>query len=291
MTGVGPVLGDAFAEIPYRLSRRVGGVRAGAHPSRWTGSGGMFRQFAPLMDDPDPRRIDVRMSARDPAGGLHVRRMAQRGAITVHALVDLSGSMAFSGHARKMRLVAALCGSLAASATRIGDAFALTGCDATIRDDLAVPPTRRRGIEADVAARLAGAEPRGVGAGGLLEAAERITGRGRLVFLVSDFLVPLDLIGRVLDALHRQEVVPVVVSDSSEGQALPDWGLTELADLETGARQLLVLRPALARAWRDRAAERDRQLHALFARHGRAAFRMADAFDAEALTRHLLDGV
>lgn len=291
MSGAGRDRGDAFAEIPYRLSRRVGGVRAGAHSSRWTGSGGMFRQFAPLMEDPDPRRIDLRMSARDPAGGLHVRRMAQRGAVTVHALVDLSGSMAFAGHARKMRLVAALCGSLAASATRIGDAFALTGCDATIRDDVTMPPTRRRGIEVEVMALLSNAEPRGVGAGGLLEAAERIAGRGRLVFLVSDFLVPLDLVERVLDALHRQEVVPVIVSDSSEGAALPDWGLTEVADLETGARRLLVLRPALARAWRDRAVERDRRLNGLFARHGRAAFRMADVFDAEALTRHLLDGV
>ena len=56
--------------------------RSACAPARIAASsrapGGYFRDFAPLLRSPDPRRIDLRVSARDPFEGLHVRRFEQK---------------------------------------------------------------------------------------------------------------------------------------------------------------------------------------------------------------------
>ena len=142
------------AEIPYRLPWRSSDVRIGAHRSKLEGSGGYFRDFVPLLRSPDPRRIDLRVSARDPFEGLHVRRFEQKASVSVYALVDVSASMGFRGDADKMRLAADLCTALAASVRRAGDAFGMIGCDAIVQPDLMFLATRARGSEIEMLRRL-----------------------------------------------------------------------------------------------------------------------------------------
>ncbi len=78
-------------------------MRAGAHRGTLAGSGGLFRDFVSLLDYPDPRRIDLRVSVRDPFEAIHVRRFEQNSAISVYVLVDVSASMGFGGGNGKMR--------------------------------------------------------------------------------------------------------------------------------------------------------------------------------------------
>ncbi len=65
-------------DLAYRLAWRSRAVRAGAHRSTHRGTGGLFRDLASLLEHPDPRRIDVRQSLRDPFEAIHVRRFEQR---------------------------------------------------------------------------------------------------------------------------------------------------------------------------------------------------------------------
>jgi hypothetical protein len=97
-------------------------VRAGAHRGRLSGAGGLFRDLVSLLEHPDPRRIDLRASARDPFEQLYVRRFEQKTAITVFALVDVSASMGFAGNMRKLEVAAAICAG-SSSARRTGDKF------------------------------------------------------------------------------------------------------------------------------------------------------------------------
>jgi uncharacterized protein (DUF58 family) len=230
------------------------------------------------------------MTFRDPMGELHVRQFAKRSTIAVVAIVDLSGSMGFEGRVRRMSVVAELCATLAASAYRMGDRFGLIGCDATVRDDILIPPMRRQGLEFEVFNRLVRAEPRGASVRGMLAAADRLPARRSLVFLISDFQLPIAQVNEILDALGRHDVVPVVVRDWGEEHDLPAWGLVELQDLETGRRRLAVMRPALREAWRRAGLARRAALDRLFERRGRPAFHLVDQLDMDALTEYLIAG-
>jgi uncharacterized protein (DUF58 family) len=272
---------------PYRLRWRPGGVSIGAHPGIGEGGGGEFRRHVPLLQHPDPRRIDMRMTFRDPLGDLHVRQFARSSAIAVVAVVDLSGSMGFHGRVRRMRAVAELCAVLAASACRMGDRFGLIGCDAVMREDVFIPPVRRQGLEFEIFDRLVNATPQGASARGLAAATNFLPARRSLVFLISDFLMPMGQIGEILDAFWRHDVAPVVVQDRGEEDDLPAWGLVELSDLETGRRRLAVMRPALRDAWRRAGRARRSALDQLFERRGRAAFHLVDRLDTDALIRYL----
>lgn len=274
--------------LAYRLRWRPEGILPGAHPGHGEGAEGEFRRHVPLLRQPDPRRLDLRVSLRDPFGELHVRQFAPRRAIPVAALVDLSASMGFGGAIPGR--VSELCALLALSAVRAGDSFALFGCGDRVIETASLPFARRRGLEGEVRERLAAAEPAGRGTQGLFEAAERLPARRALVFLVSDFLMPEDAIARLLDALWRHDVLPVVVSDGAVEEALPRWGLIEVADLETGGSRLVVMRPGLRERWLRRAAARRDRLEALFAARGLSAFALKDRLDVDALARRLMEG-
>lgn len=288
MTGAGGPSPVERLPIPYRLRWRPEGIIPGAHPGHGEGAEGQFRRHVPLLRQPDPRRIDLRVSLRDPFGELHVRQFAPRRAVPVAALVDLSGSMRFGGAVAGR--VADLCALLALSAVRAGDSFALFGADARLREEVTLPLARRRGLEEEVRERLLAARPGGVGAEGLMEAAARLPGRRALVFLVSDFLMPIEATERLLDALWRHDVVPVVLSDGAVEERLPRWGLIELGDLETGRARLVLMRPGLRARWIATARARRAALADLFARRGLRPVPLADAIDAEALAERLMEG-
>ncbi len=276
-------------DIVYRPRGRVSSLRIGAHASQDAGALGAFRDQVPFMAHPDARRIDVRATLRDPLGNTYVRRFRQRIAVDVYALVDLSGSMTFRGHAAKMDLVADLCAALARSSTRSGDRFGLIGCDAVMREDCVIPATKRRAISDEVRDRLGRAECRGAHAEGLKAAAEQLTGARKLVFLISDFLFPLNLLREIFEALARHDVVPIIVRDDTEDTELPAFGLTRVVDLETGAPKLIFMRRQLKQRWIEAERQRQAEIADLARRFGRAPVMLSGVFDAEQFSRHLLE--
>ncbi len=276
-------------DIHYRPRGRISGLRAGAHSSLGIGAFGTFRDQVPFMAHPDARRIDVRGTLRDPFENTLVRRFQQRSAIDVYALVDLTRSLSYEGRARKQDLVAEFCGALARSVIRSGDRFALIGFDSGIREDCVIPPNRRLGTALEVEARLRQAEWSGRNADGLIEASRCVAGKRKIVFVISDFLLPLDMLNSACEALGRHDLIPVVINDSSENEALSDWGLMELTDLETGQRKIVFMRPALKRRWRQQEAERQAGIKRTLLQFGRAPIVVSDALDVDLISRQLME--
>ncbi|MEC4589698.1 DUF58 domain-containing protein [Nitrospirillum amazonense] len=280
-------------DIHYRPRGPVSGWRGGAHPSRQVGALGAFRDLVPFAAHPDARRIDVRATALDPFETTMVRRFRQRVAVDVYALVDLSASLRYQGQAAKAALVRDLCVALARSATRTGDRFGLIGCDAGLRQDCFLPATARRAVSADVADRLdpsRWADTKTVpGAEGLAQAVPYLAGARKMVFFISDFLLPLDLLRRVFEGLAMHDIVPVVVRDSTEGEELPDWGLLDLADLESGRRRLVFMRPGLKRRWREAEQTRQAAIRQLAGRYGRTPVMVTDRLDIDRFSRDLME--
>jgi len=273
-------------EFHYRLNWRASGAFPGHHRSSQIGEGADFHSYAPLLDHPDPRRLDLRASLRDPMEQLLVRVFRQRTAVPVYAFADLSASMGFAGHARKLDVLAEFTASLGYSAYRSGDPFGFIGCDSTVRYDFYQPLSRAKAAGADVGQRLLALAPVGAGSAGLLEAARLIGGRRALVFLVSDFHFPVTLLRRILGALGRHQVVPVVLIDSTEYDELPAFGIVRVLDPETRQQRTLLLRPSLRRRLRSVFLKHIEDLNHAFAAHGTEALWIRDRFHPDQVTRY-----
>lgn len=277
-------------DLPYRIIWRSRALRQGMHRSTQSGAGGLFRDLATLLEYRDPRRIDMRQTLRDPFGTLHVRRFEEKSQIGATMLLDVSGSMGFHGAAPKMGIAADLAQVFAASVRRAGDTFALHAADDEVREELSVPPTRSRAGETAMVAALRAFVPARKGASGLIDAARKIGRKRNLVIVVSDFLLPAEQLEALFEALSGHDVIPIRIADSRESAAFPSWGLLELADLETGRRRLVAMRPALKAEWQRRIEARRSIFRSLAARHGREPFEITDSVAWDRLGAHLATG-
>jgi len=124
---------------------------------------------------------------------------------------------------------------------------------------------------------------------GLEEAASRLAGQQGLVFLISDFHWPLELLDTVLDLLAHAGVVPVVVWDPAETEPPSHNALASLRDAESGARRTLWLRPRLRQEWRQAVARRRAEIDTFFAAHAIRPFYVEGEFNADALSRYFFE--
>ncbi len=171
--------------------------------------------------------------------------------MAVQAIVDVSASMAFGERRPKLHAVADFIEALGQSAFRAGDALGMSAFDSGERMDLFVPALQSRGSGALMASLLRACEAGGSGAAGLESATLRFAGRPGLIFLVSDFLWPLQPLVRALDLLSHAYVVPVVVWDRAEVEAPAFTGMASLRDVESGAQRTLWMRPKVRARWSE----------------------------------------
>lgn len=275
-------------EVHYRIAGLAGGSFPGHHRSRSGEHGFEFRTHASLFDSPDARRLDLHASLRDPFGQWLVRVNSLRKAIPVAVVADLSASMGFEGAQRKIEVLADLTASLAWSAWRTGDSFGFVGCDERVRDDWLLAQTRQRGAGLALAERLRAFRPAGRSAHALRDAQRHLPQRRTLVFLVSDFHLPLAEVDAVLASLTHHDVVPVLLWQDSEFELAAARGLVQGVDPESGQQRWLWWRPALRERWRAARAERRAALAHRFAAQRLSPIVISGAFDADAVTRHFL---
>ncbi len=274
-------------EFFYRIHWRARGHLPGGHRGTQAGAGFEFTGHRLLTDGADPRRLDIRASLRDPFERWQVRVFAQRSAIPVVLLADLSASMAVQGRHDKWASVSRLAAAMAWSVSRNGDLFSFVGCDQTVREDLFLPPTHRRAASMDLAQRLHAARPSGhATAAGLLQAAQWLPQRRSLVFLISDFHHPAGFTEQLLASLQAHDVVPLVLWDPVETHVPQGRGLLRLQDSETGQHRLVWLRNAVKDQWREAIAGRRQALLQTCQRHGRTPLIIEDAFHPDQLTRY-----
>ena len=275
-------------ELHYRIAGTASGLFPGAHRSR-SGDGGFeFRGHAALHDAPDVRRIDLHASLRDPFGGWLVRLSSERRSIPVVVVADLSASMGFSGAARKLDVLADFTESLAWSAARVGDSFGFVGCDERVRTELSLPQTRRRGAGLALAQALRTWRLSGRSAQALHDAHRHLPAQRALVFLVSDFHLPLDDLALVLSSLAAHDVVPVVLWQPVEFALSARHALAEVQEPETGERRWLWWRPALRERWLAEHGARRAALLQVFRAQRLSPLWIPGAFDADAVTRHFV---
>jgi uncharacterized protein (DUF58 family) len=220
-------------KIEIVTERLVRDRMAGQYHSVFKGSGIAFSEVREYMPGDDIRLIDWNVSAR--MNEPYVKLFIEEREMTVLLLVDMSASGRFGSRDQEKReLAAELAAILAFSAIRNNDRVGLI----IFTDEVErfVPPKKGKKHVLRVISEILSYVPRSprthLGAG--LDFLGRIARRRAVAFLVSDFLAPVGQYERALRiAARRHDLIPVTVTDPLE-EALPEVGLIELEDPETG---------------------------------------------------------
>lgn len=279
------------ALVEYRVRWRPGGVLPGAFRGTVAGSGNELRAVVPLADYPDPRRLDLRTTLRDPFQRLWVRDFKQTTALKLFVLADVSASMAFRGRHDKFALLRRIISVLAHSAWKGGDRFGVYAADEHLRPELCLPARVNRGAGDWLDPRYAAFTPTGRSAQGLFEALAELPSSRALLFLISDFHWPEQQLREMLRRVTHHDLVPIVLWDPAETEQLPRHGFARLRDSETGERRFVWLRPALAQELRAARARQRAGIEATCRAAGRRPFFVTDAFDPHQLTRHFMEAL
>ena len=214
---------------------------AGDYHSTFKGQGVEFDEVRPYVAGDDVRSIDWNVTAR--TGIPYIKRFSEERELTILFLVDVSGSQGYGSVRRsKMELAAEVTALLAMTAIRNQDKIGLVlFSDRIVKY---IPPRKGRDSVMRLVREVLAAEDGAAGGtdiGGALRFLNGVQKRRAVVFLVSDFLTnrATDADERLLRATARHhDMICVPVSDPAES-ALPDVGLVELEDPETGERVLV----------------------------------------------------
>ncbi len=217
--------------IEIRTRRLVEEIFAGQSESVFKGRGMEFAEVRPYLPGDEVRDIDWNVTAR--TGVPFVKRFTEERELTVVLAVDVSGSLDFgSGDLSKRELVAELAALLAFSALQNSDRVGLVLF--SDRLELYVPPRKGRTQVLRIVRELLthGIEGRGTTWTAGLDFMNRVVRRRSIVFLLSDFLAPIDTrLFRVTSKRH--DLVALWVEDPREAQ-LPVVGRILVEDLESG---------------------------------------------------------
>lgn len=220
-------------KIEIVTERLVRDRMAGQYHSVFKGRGIAFSEVRHYTPGDDVRLIDWNVSAR--MNDVFVKLFTEEREMTVLLLVDMSASGRFGSRVREKRdLSAEIAAVLAFSAIRNNDRVGLI----IFTDEVErfVPPKKGKRHVLRVVSEILNYAPKSrrtsLGAG--LQFLGNVARRRAVAFIISDFLEPLSGYERALRiASRRHDLVPVAVGDPLE-EGLPDVGLVELEDPETG---------------------------------------------------------
>lgn len=222
--------------IQIYTTKVVNDVLAGEYESVFKGRGMEFDEVREYQVGDDVRSIDWNVTAR--AGRPFIKKYREERELTVIFLVDLSASGTFgSVKQTKSELAAEICALLAFAAIRNNDKVGLIVF--TDQVERFIPPGKGARHVLRVIREILGFRPRRARTdiAHALDYLGRVQSRRAVVFLISDFQAEgfeksLRVLGR------RHDLIAVSIADSRESK-LPDVGLIELEDAETGAMALI----------------------------------------------------
>ncbi|MBF0594400.1 MAG: DUF58 domain-containing protein [Candidatus Omnitrophica bacterium] len=230
--------------IEITTNRLVTDVFGGQYQSVFKGRGIEFDEVREYQPGDDVRSIDWNVTAR--TGIPHIKKFVEEREMTVMVLVDASRSCRFASVRQlKSRLAAEVAAVLAFSAIRNHDKIGLIFF--TNEVEKFIPPRKGRSHVLRLIREILCFEPKGKGTdiAAAMEFMGRVTTRKAVTFIISDFFEPAVFLSngpaggepRYLKALavanKRHDVIAVTLNDPREME-LPDCGLLELEDAETG---------------------------------------------------------
>ncbi|MCJ7603421.1 MAG: DUF58 domain-containing protein [Desulfobulbaceae bacterium] len=259
-------LAGKIRTIRIYTNKAVNDILAGEYESVFKGRGMEFDEVRPYQPGDDIRTIDWNVTAR--TGHPYVKQYVEERELTIFFLVDLSASGAFgSKHRLKNEVAAELCALLAFSAIKNNDKVGLIAFTDTV--EMFIPPKKGSTHVLRLIREILSFAPErgGTNIAASLHFFGRITHKRSVAFLVSDF-IDQDFFSPMRIIARRHDLIAVSITDPRE-QELPEAGLIELEDAETGKRMMIdSSSPEVRRAFAASAARRLNDLAGQFAAMG-----------------------
>lgn len=231
-------------QIDIKSRKVVTELLGGEYKSVFKGRGMEFDEVREYMPGDEVRTIDWNVTAR--TGKPFVKRFIEEREQSLFFLVDMSASGTFGTTEKsKNEIAAELCGILAFSAIKNNDKVGLIIF--TDEVELFIAPDKGQTHVLHIIREILGFQPRKKGTciSCALEYLGKMVKNKCVTFLISDFLDseydnPLKL------AAIRYDLIAITITDPRELE-LPNAGLVELSDAETGEQILVDTASAAAR--------------------------------------------
>jgi uncharacterized protein (DUF58 family) len=224
--------------IDIRTNRLVEGIISGAYLSAFKGTGIEFGDVREYQFGDDPRTIDWNVTAR--MNRPFVKEFIEERDLTVMVVLDISRSSEFGTvHSMKKDIGIELCASLAISAMRNNDKVGLMLT--TDRVEKYLPPMKGRRHAFRIIRETIFHEPvhNNTDLSVPLAQLSKILKKRSVIFVISDFQDDIRRFKKPLHVLkNRHDLIAIKLWDVRE-QELPDIGLIELEDEETGEQVLV----------------------------------------------------
>jgi uncharacterized protein (DUF58 family) len=229
----------AISKLQLLARQLVEGFSTGLHRSPQRGASVTFKQHRPYVPGDEVRHIDWRVFAR--SDRYYIREYEQETSLRATLLLDLSGSMNYTGHAAlhsKADYAKTLALALSSLLIRQQDAVGLVTFDSKVR--AFVPPSTRPSHLQVLESTLRNQSPAGETSLSrvLREAAPRL-GRRSLLVLISDCLEEPETLVKTLAQMRLQhhEVLVFQIFDKDELE-FPFQGWTRFESLESQHQHL-----------------------------------------------------
>ncbi len=233
-------------------------IFAGKYHTAFRGRGMSFSEVREYRAGDDIRDIDWNVTAR--ARTPHIKIYEEERELTMMIIVDVSPSRQFGSTERfKRGLIAEIAAVLSFSAAQNNDKV---GCILfSDRVEKFIPPKKGRGHILSIISELISFKPQGQTTA-LSEAIKFFTGVNKkrtTTFIISDFINNSSDNEPLSDALKiiqsRHDLIAIKVFDPRDAE-LPDVGVVELEDSETGVREWVdtssrAVREYYAKKWQE----------------------------------------
>lgn len=226
---------DRFSLI---VNKRITSNYVGERYSKETGRGLIFKDHVIYEPGEDFRTIDWKVFGR--TDKLFVKRYEEERNLTVHVILDFSGSMGFGTKMTKAEYASKLGVGFAYLALKNNERFVLS----TFADTLEVfKPKKGRAQLASMVQFLNEKKPKGKSKlDDSLGHYKKLIDSRSYVVIISDFLYPLEELKRTMFRFKNHQVVLVQVLDEVE-RKLNLEGDFKLKDMETNATLRTFLNP------------------------------------------------
>jgi uncharacterized protein (DUF58 family) len=248
--------------IEITTSKLATDFLSGQYESVFKGRGIEFDEVRDYQPGDEIRTIDWNVTAR--MGAPFVKKFIEERQLTVMLLLDASSSSSFGTTKRfKKELAAEVCAVLAFAAIQNNDRVGLIIF--TDRIEKFVPPKKGRHHVLRVVREALYFHPKGKGTdiAGALRYLDNVVTRRAVTFVISDFFAK-DFRKPLSIANKKHDIVAVTITDPRE-TALPNAGIIELVDAETGAPYIIdTSSPKVRRRYADKSSEMRQERKTLF---------------------------
>jgi uncharacterized protein (DUF58 family) len=270
----------------YHINWRTKGHHPGQHKSNQRGMGIEFAGHSNLIDYPDPRRIDIRQSMRDPLEQIYVRIFNQRSTTPVMVVTDLSSSMNYGLKRTKLNLASEIGTVISNSVISRSDALGFIGFNEHTETKWWSPLSYRPHKTQLLIKRLQNHNSIGSGHKGIKNIFRIIPRDHTLIFLISDFHMPIKDIEHSLSRLTKHTIVPIILWNRSEYEDLPRFGIISITDPESGLEKTIFLRKTMLKKIKDQFKRRKKELEKIFLKYNSPPFFVNDKFEALEMTKY-----